>query len=118
MKINILGTDYKVEYRDFKDDNIFKDKGWCGYCSEFEKLIVIGNHNTFPELENETKEYCDIAEKVVLRHEILHAFLFESGLNDSSLQIDGAWARNEEMIDWFAIQFPKILEVYKQLDIL
>lgn len=56
--------------------------------------------------------------KRVLRHEIMHAFLNESGLSESSNQHDGAWAKNEEMVDWYAIQSPKIFAVYQSLDIL
>lgn len=49
----------------------------------------------------------------VTRHEIIHAFLEESGLADNS-----EWARNEEMIDWFAIQLPKIANVCEKLKII
>ncbi len=45
------------------------------------------------------------------RHEIIHAFLFESGLAENS-----EWAQNEEMVDFFAIQFPKLMEVFKNAD--
>ena len=44
-------------------------------------------------------------EKKILRHEIIHAFLYESGLDINSHDID-QWARDEEMVDWMAIQFP------------
>jgi len=27
---------------------------------------------------------------------------------------NGAWARNEEMIDWFALQGPKILKAWQE----
>ena len=54
--------------------------------------------------------------KQVLRHEIVHAFLFESGLDINSNKSE-EWARNEEMIDWLAIQFHKIEKVFKELDI-
>ncbi len=50
--------------------------------------------------------------KRTLRYEIMHAFLNESGLSDSSNQYGGAWAKNEEMVDWFAIQSPKIFLRY------
>ena len=50
-------------------------------------------------------------EKKVLRHEIIHAYLGESGLRGSS-----GWAENEEMVDWFAIQSSKIYKTYKELD--
>lgn len=42
----------------------------------------------------------------------------ESGLSDSSNQYGGAWAKNEEMVDWFAIQSPKIFKVYSELGII
>lgn len=45
-------------------------------------------------------------------------FLNESGLSDSSNQYAGAWAKNEEMVDWFAIQSPKIFKVYLELGLL
>ena len=45
------------------------------------------------------------------RHEIIHAFLFESGLAENS-----SWAQNEEMVDFFAIQFPKLVEAFKEAD--
>jgi hypothetical protein len=52
-----------------------------------------------------------------MRHEILHAFLYESGLRENSNKVY-AWAENEEMVDWIAIQFPKIEKIYKELNIL
>ena len=38
-------------------------------------------------------------------------FLFESGLAENS-----EWAQNEEMVDFFAIQFPKLMEAFKNAD--
>ena len=64
--------------------------------------------------ENERETYW----KKILRHEIIHAFFNESGLQSSANQFDGAWAQNEEMVDWFAIQSPKIFAVYQNLGIL
>ena len=43
----------------------------------------------------------------VLVHELVHAFLYESGLSINSLSPSG-WASNEEMTDWMAIQGPKL----------
>ena len=51
--------------------------------------------------------------KQTLRHEIVHAFLGESGLSNNSNSID-AWARNEEVVDWFAIQGPKIYKAWQE----
>lgn len=52
-------------------------------------------------------------EKKVLRHEVIHAFLGESGLRNNSY-----WAENEEMVDWLAIQAPKIFKTFQELGIL
>lgn len=49
----------------------------------------------------------------VLRHEIIHAFLYESGLWQDSYG-SKCWAQNEEMVDWFAIQEPKIHKAFKE----
>ena len=55
--------------------------------------------------------------KLFLRHEIVHAYLYESGLRENS-EKQYAWADNEEMVDWFAIQGPKIFKTYKELGVL
>lgn len=52
-----------------------------------------------------------------MRHEVIHAFLFESGLAENSNTSD-AWAVNEEMVDWLAIQAPKIFSTFKKMNIL
>ena len=40
--------------------------------------------------------------------------MFESGLDCNSNNVEG-WARNEEMVDWMAIQMPKIMDVYESV---
>ena len=113
MELNILGTIYQAEFKDYKDDPYFESAHCDGYCNNIGKKIVICCANTMPD-QNMTMEESELYEKLVMRHEILHAFLYESGLDASSLcPGDGGWAKNEEMIDWFAAQFPKILSVYQ-----
>ena len=109
MKINILGTEYTIEYRSFREDKKLDTRD--GYTSSFLKLIVIEN-----DFEGRT-EFIEEYQKKILRHEIVHAFLNESGLDCNSLKAN-SWAENEEMVDWFAIQSPKIFKIYKELDIL
>ena len=58
----------------------------------------------------------DSHRRKVLRHEIIHAFLYESGLYENSNEVT-AWATNEEMVDWIAMQSPKIFKVFKKLGI-
>ena len=78
----------------------------------------MGNLHTFPDYKEHTEEDLKAIEKETLRHELIHAFLNESGLSYSSLNYSSAWAKNEEMIDFFAIQFPKIVKVFKELKII
>ena len=113
MKANILGTEYEIFFKSEQEDTRISNL-W-GFTDFHTKEIVIHS-----DIEKETNESCknlaDFKNKV-LRHEILHAFLYESGLRENSYG-SPAWAENEEMIDWFAIQIPKIVKVYKELNIL
>lgn len=116
-KINVLGTEYRIMFKN--DEDVAKDMlcniGECGgYCSPTEKLIVIA---MFDQLHGENEESKDYLKKWNMRHEITHAFLNESGLSDNSNKVK-CWAKNEEMVDWFAIQSPKIYKAFKELDLL
>ena len=42
----------------------------------------------------------------------------ESGLFNNTYNVDTGWAMNEEMVDWFAIQSPKIFKVYSEMGLL
>jgi hypothetical protein len=99
-KVNILGTEYEVIIRSEKDDLKLKDSD--GYCETYSKKLVVfdlyDRKNDLTLLEN-LEEY----QEKVLKHEIIHAFLHESGLDSNS-----DWARNEEIVDWIALQFDKI----------
>lgn len=117
-KINILGTEYRIETHKVSEDSYLEKNKLAGYCGEDSKLIVIADmseENYFSGMDEKEQE---VYRKRTLRHEIIHAFLNESGLSDSSNQYGGAWAKNEEMVDWFTIQSPKIFKVYLELDIL
>lgn len=63
------------------------------------KINVLGATYKIEEIKEQDKFMIDKA----------HAFLYECGLNDSS-----DWARNEELIDWLAIQFPKIQALFEK----
>ena len=54
--------------------------------------------------------------KEVKRHEIIHAFLYESGLGNELVHPN--YGHDEMAIDFFALQFPKMIEVFKQADAL
>lgn len=111
-KINILGTEYRIEFRKEDEDTILKDCN--GYCDVTVKLIVVLAE---PNKECDYEDFSFIQKKT-LRHEIVHAFLTESGLFNNTYNVDAGWAKNEEMVDWFDIQSPKIFKVYSELGLL
>lgn len=116
MTVNVLGTQYTIEYRDYDDDPYFAKSGVQGYCSgPVRHIIVIGNLKSSEKWDLGSDEYNELATKQLLRHEITHAFLAESGLDCNGIEIDGSWACNEEMVDWIAIQGPKLYTAWKEV---
>lgn len=107
---SILGAEWKIIFRKISEDKNLEDAE--GYASMSSNKIVVRSEN-LEEIEN-FERY----QKRVLRHELIHAFLQESGLAQNSIEDAGAWARNEEMVDWFAHQSPKIFKIFAELDLL
>lgn len=118
MKIDILGTEYRIETHKVSEDSFMEKKGLAGYCGEEDKLIVVADMSEEKYFVGMDEKAQETYRKKTLRHEIIHAFLNESGLSDSSNRFDGAWAKNEEMVDWFSIQAPKIFSAFKKMNIL
>lgn len=107
-KINILGTEYTlIESTQAENKDLY---GVDGYCDTSIKECVVEKMEATGEIRQ--KKNLPEYKKSVMRHEIIHAFLFESGLDTCS------WANNEEMVDFFAIQFPKLLKVFEQAECL
>lgn len=117
MKVNILGTEYTVSVKKYSEDEYFEKNDIGGYCDSFLKEIVLCDMATYPGWENEPEESVEAQKRETMRHEIVHAFLSESGLSCSSSPAD-AWARNEEMVDWIAIQGPKICKAWMEAKVL
>ena len=69
-------------------------------------LYFHGYVGNFKKLQNQS-----------LRREIIHAFLAESG-SQANFEHAQSFGHEETMIDWIAIQFPKIAKVYEKLGIL
>lgn len=107
MKVSILGTEYTVHKLSREEDSYLKN---CdGYCDKTSKRIVVNTDND--DLDN-----VEVYIKKVLRHEIIHAFLYESGLHENFRH--DKWGHDETMVDWVAVQFPKILDVFMEADCL
>ena len=117
-KISILGTEYRIEIHKVSEDEFLEKNRLSGYCGEENKLIVVADMSEKKYFDGMDENEQDIYRKKVLRHEIIHAFLNESGLSDSASIPSGAWAKHEEMIDWFAIQSPKLFTAFLELGLI
>ena len=116
LKVNILGTDYEIIIRDYDKEPYFKKYDADGFCDSIRKEIVLCNMLTHPDFD-ETKEYFETYKKQVLRHEIVHTFFNESGLEYNSGIISNlGWAKNEEMVDWIALQGLKLYNAWQSVD--
>ena len=112
--VNILGTEYRIEIHSVKEDEMLSKNNWAGYCCGNIPLIVIADLDDSELFWFNSEEDKDNYFKASLRHEIIHAFLNESGLQDNFEHAD-KMGHEETMVDWIALQFPKILKVYKEL---
>lgn len=112
--VRILGTLYTIAVKKYDEDEAFDRRSIGGYCDSLLKQIVICDMTTYKGWKYEPKETCEIAQKEALRHEIVHAFLTESGLDANAFSVDCPWAKNEEMVDWIALQGPKIYAAWKE----
>lgn len=92
-----------------KNDPYLKESSSDGYCCYTSKSIVVGDWDT------ETK-YEDILEykRKVVRHEIIHAFMFESGLSEN-ISENRNNGHDEMMVDWIAMQYHDIKECFESL---
>ena len=110
--VNVLGTDYRI-YLDVPESADAVLKQCSGYCDKTAHLIAIGEKSDDANLID-WPAYI----KQVLRHEIIHAFLFESGLGgDSVWHVDGQ-EHPEQTVDWLARQFPKMQAAFQQANAL
>lgn len=102
MKINVLGTEYTITqtHNDPRMENI------DGFCDETTKEIFVETYEG-DDGKPGVKTKLDVQRKKNVRHELVHAFLFECGLAENS-----PWAQNEELVDWIAIQGPKLYKAW------
>lgn len=118
MKVNELGTEYEIFKKTFEEEPCLKENGWGGFCDGYSKQITVHDISRGDGWENESQETIEAAMKITLRHEDVHAFLNESGLMADAHICEKAWSKNEEMVDWVALQFPKILNAFQETNCL
>lgn len=109
MTVNVLGRDYEVIEHARGEDPLLKENNLDGYCDESIARVVVesmqsSDVDSFKDLERHKKR--------IKRHELIHAFLSESGLHGECY-----WA-SEEMVDWLSYQFPKMVKAFGEADCL
>ena len=102
-EVSILGTTYFVDVKDKEEDELLKNNR-DGYCDTSTKYIVVENMKP----EEGTKRNLKAYQESVLRHELVHAFFYESGLDN--------YSSDEQLVDYLAIQIPKIYKAMKEID--
>lgn len=101
FKITILGREWNVIMKKEEDDERLS---CCnGFMDQTALEIVICDRREESSLKYPLGFLCK-----VMRHEIIHAFMFESGLAENWSHDCG---QDETIVDWFAIQIHKINEV-------
>jgi hypothetical protein len=104
--ICVLGINYSIHFKSRNDDKILED---CdGYCDKTTKEIVVLD----VDRKNSNLHNPEWYKKKVLRHEIVHAFLIESGLQENV-----NWDE-ELLVDWIAVQGQKIYKAWQEADCL
>lgn len=99
--VNILGTEYMIE----EDESLIKTQA-DGLTEQYEKRITVRPYKDMLN-EEDRKESKENRYKEVIRHEVVHASFIESGLSD--------YCANEQLVDWIAVQFPKLLKMFAEL---
>jgi len=103
MEVKVLGTVYNLQEVPKTDDTVLENND--GYCDTSVKKVVV---DEMKEKKPGMKESLLYYQQQVKRHEIIHAFLFESGLDTCC-----SWVC-EEMVDWLSIQFPKMKSAFEE----
>lgn len=98
--VNILGTEYTIKEDDL--NNPILDIA-DGVCKTFDKEIILRRQEYLGGDTEQGKQY---RRAHVIRHELIHAFMEESGFN---------YNPSEDMVDWIAAMIPRINAVFEEL---
>lgn len=108
VTVDVLGTEYRV-WLDVSKGSDPKMATCDGYCDYSSKRIVVCN--------DEDSDLEDFAEyrKDCIRHELVHAFMFESGIGGCHKWDVPGETHPEAMVEWIAMMFPKMADAFKKV---
>ena len=114
--VDVSGVNYQIIFMSEDGFNCMEEaKGSAGLCdTDFKKIYVhIMSNSKIPDARKIHRI------KTTLRHELTHAFIYESGLDiHTDPLFDENWAINEEAIDWYAHKIPHMAKTFEELGIL
>lgn len=100
-EIEILGTVYRL----FLDEKGLEQQNADGICWCYGKKIQVKPPEQMLEPSAAMEEkHCRFRE--VLRHELIHAMFFESGLGD--------YCDDETLVDWLAKMVPRLADLFEE----
>ena len=112
-KVHVLGVEYSIFHRtEDEDKGLLKCNGYCDHSAKF---IVVVKYKPSEDGEIDMQNF-DFLNRKTLRHEIIHAFFYESGLWNNTHEIRDCWAQDEQLTDWIAIQSPKMFAAFQEAD--
>ena len=114
FKMNINGQDYRVEIAKYEKyyDAFQSRSGWTDFGAKSIVALDAEDYTKYEDTGLGPESANRITERI-LRHEIMHAFMYESGLDTET-----NFARDEILIDFLAIQLPKIVALMDKHDLL
>ncbi len=113
--VQILGSEYRLKEEKYSESDFMKANELDGYCDWAERTIVYADTSEKEHFCLDSKEAKERVRNHIIRHELIHAFLSESGLKDCAMAYDKPWPINEEMVDWFASMLPKIFAACEEV---
>lgn len=102
--VNILGTEYEIQSSEDIHKTLMTTQN-TGECDMYAKVISISPQEfiTNDNRENVNKAIYNIC----MRHEILHAFFHEAGVDK--------YSADEILVDFIAMQFPKLKKIFEEV---
>lgn len=101
-KVSILGTSYDITIDRTKSNKKLADAN--AYIEFYTKKIVVD----VTEISDNTVENVEEAICNSVRHEVIHGFLWESGMR--------RYAYDETIVDWISVQLYKIVEACRHAE--
>lgn len=106
IPLSILGTEYKLRFLSSDEYPKLKSCEADGLFEPYTKELII-NTDMFSRGSNDQVENLHEYQNKVIKHEIIHAFLHESGSLD--------YAADERLVDLLSIQIDKIFAVLSSI---